>query len=348
MARSAVLDFPLAWPTGRALVSACLALSISVPLHAQAYPARSVHLVTAAAAGSASDFVARLLAPQFSASLKAPFIVENRPDAGGTNVLRSAAADGHTLQLASLGSLVIVPAIASAPYDPLEFLAPVAQVASMPNVLTVHPDAGATTLDDLIALAKKEPGRIRYATAGNGMPGIYAGELFKSVAKVDLAFVQPRNGIAALDDLAQGRVNFLIAATPTAVPHVKTGKIRALAVTANRRLQALPDVPTAIENGLASYEATTWYGIVVPAATPRETELWMPVIRRSDGMMPIIAVIRATNSPAFKRPARASRAAIQTIAASANAASICTRDEADALVASIFRFRRRMRLAIRA
>ena len=269
MARSAVLDFPLAWRTGRALVSACLALSISVPLHAQAYPARSVHLVTAAPAGSASDFVARLLAPQFSASLKAPFIVENRPDAGGTNVLRSAVADGHTLQLASLGSLVIAPAIASAPYDPLEFLAPVAQVASMPNVLTVHPDAGATTLDDLIALAKKEPGRIRYATAGNGMPGIYAGELFKSVAKVDLAFVQPRNGIAALDDLAQGRVNFLIAATPTAVPHVKTGKIRALAVTANRRLQALPDVPTAIENGLAGYEATTWYGIVVPAGTPQ-------------------------------------------------------------------------------
>ena len=275
MAGSGFFRFHLAWIQRfgcRGLGFALLLLLGAPSLLAQDYPTRPVRMLIGAPAGTAPDFIARLLAPKFSEALKTPVVVENRPGANGTAATKLTAKstpDGHTMHLAGIGALVIAPAMAKTPYDPLEKLAPVAQVVSMPNVLMVSTASPATGLDELIALAKKEPGRLTYAAVGNGIPGRYAGELFKAVAKVEIIPVQHQRGSDALNDLASGRLNFLVAATSTAVPQVKAGKARALAVTANKRLDALPDVPTVAEKGLAGYEATNWYGIVVPAGTPQ-------------------------------------------------------------------------------
>jgi tripartite-type tricarboxylate transporter receptor subunit TctC len=252
-----------------------LALWILVALQpalAQDYPTRPVRMLVGFPAGGATDFVARLTAPKYAEFLNQPFIVESRPGADGTvatNLAAKATPDGHTIHLATIGSLVIAPAIARVPYDPLQDLAPVSQVVSVPNVFIVHPASPAAKLDDLIALAIKEPGGLTYATAGNGMPGHLAAELFKTMAKVDIREVKHKSRSAAVSDLVTGHINLLVAATSTAVPQVRAGKARALAVTGSKRVSVLPEVPTAAETGLAGYEATNWYGIVAPAGTPR-------------------------------------------------------------------------------
>jgi tripartite-type tricarboxylate transporter receptor subunit TctC len=242
------------------------------PASAQDYPTRTVRLLIGFPAGGATAFVAGLMAPKYSASLKQPVMVESRPGADGTvatALTAKAAPDGHTLHLATIGSLVITPAIAKVSYDPLRDLAPVSQVVSMPNVFIVAAGSPAAKLSDLITLAKQNPRGLTYATADNGMPGRLAGELFKTMAKVDLLEAKYKNRGAAVNDLAAGHISLLVAATSTAVPQVKSGKARALAVTGNKRISALPDVPTAEESGLGGYEATNWYGVVVPAGTPQ-------------------------------------------------------------------------------
>lgn len=269
-------------------------LTASPPMLAEDYPARPVRMLIGFPPGGAADLVARLMAPMYARGLKQQFIVENRPGANGavaTNLTAKATPDGHTIHLATIGSLVITPAIAKVPYDPMQDLAPVSQVVSLQNVFIVHPQLPAATLNDLIALAKKNPGGLTYATAGNGISGHLAGELFKSIAKIDILHVTHKSRHAAVSDLVEGHVNVLVAATSTAVPQVKAGKARALAVTGGRRVAVLPEVPTAAEMGLRGYEATNWYGIVVPAGTPRRiidrlhketaTTLSMPEIEKA-------------------------------------------------------------------
>lgn len=274
-----------------------LALWLLPPLPAalaQDYPVRPVRMLIGFPAGGATDFVARLMARKYGEALKQPVIVERRPDRNGTaatSLTAKAAPDGYTINLATIGSLVILPALSKVPYDPVRDLAPVSQVVSMPNVFMVYPGAPTAKLNDLIALAKKKPRGLTYATAGNGMPGHLAGELFKSMAKVDILEVKYKSRSAAVNDLVTGHINLLVAATSTAVPEIKAGKARALAVTASRRISALPEVPTAEETGLGGYEASTWYGIVVPTGTPQRiidrlhketaTILSMPEIERA-------------------------------------------------------------------
>lgn len=255
---------------GRALALAVLANLVAMPTgSAQEYPTQAVKLVIGGRAGETADILANALAPRYSNALGTPVLVER--EASGvvaTKVAAKAAPDGYTVQLAGLGALVIAPALAKNPYDPMEHLAPVCQVVAMPNVLLINPASPARGLDDFITLAKKQPNALSYAAAGSGMPGELAGEMFNTVARVQMMPVRHKTGRAALEDLSQGRVSLLVAAAPSAIPQVKAGKARALAVTANKRLAALPDVPTAEEKGLA-YQASDWYGLVVPSGTPQ-------------------------------------------------------------------------------
>lgn len=244
----------------------------AAPAPAQDYPAKPVRILIGFPPGGATDLVARLMAPKFSELFKQQFVVENRAGANGviaTDLAAKAAPDGYTVHLATIGTLVISPAITKVPYDPLRSFAPVSQAVALQNIFIVHPSLPARSLNELIALARARPGALNYASSGNGSPGHLAGELFKSMAKVDIVHVPYKGGGPAIVDLVAGHIEIFVAVISTAVPHVKAGRARALAVTGAKRSGALPEVPTVAETGLKGYEAINWYGYVVPAGTPR-------------------------------------------------------------------------------
>jgi tripartite-type tricarboxylate transporter receptor subunit TctC len=244
---------------------------------AQEYPTKPVRIIIGFPPGGATDLVARLMAPKYAQALKQQFIVDNRPGANGTigtDLAAKAPPDGHTIHLATVGSLVLSPATTKVPYDPLKDFAPISQTVSLQNIFIVHPTLPVKTLKELIALAKKKPGAFNYASSGLASPGHLAGELFKTMAGVDMVHVPYKGGGPALTDLIAGHVEIFVAVISTAVPSVKAGKARALAVTGGKRAAALPDVPTVAEAALKGYEATNWYGMVAPAGTPQ------PVIDR--------------------------------------------------------------------
>ena len=239
---------------------------------AEPYPSKPVRIIVGFPPGGATDLVMRMMAPKYTQLLKEQFIVDNRPGANGvigTDLAAKAAPDGHTIHLATIGTLVISPAITKVPYDPFKDLAPVSQVVSLQNIFIVHPSLPVKTLKDLIALAKSKPGKFNFASSGNGSPGHLAAELFENMTKVDMVHVPYKGGGPAMTDLIAGHVEIFVAVISTAVPQVKAGKARALAVTGAKRAEALPDVPTVAETGLKGYEATNWYGLVVPSATPK-------------------------------------------------------------------------------
>lgn len=238
---------------------------------------KPVRLVVGFPPGGATDLVVRLMAPKFTEIFKQQFIVDNRPGANGViaaDLTAKAPPDGYLVHLAHIGSLVISPAVGKVPYDPFKDLAPITQVVSLQNIFIVHPSLPVKTLKELIALARAKPGRFNYATSGTGSPGHLAGELFKSMAKVDLVHVPYKGGGPALTDLVAGHIEIFVAVISTAVPQVRAGKARALAVTGASRSPALPEVPTVAEAAIKDYEASNWYGFVVPAATPQ------PIIER--------------------------------------------------------------------
>ena len=261
---------------GRAARLACLVAAgtalIAAPVAAQDYPAKAVRIVVGFPPGGASDLVARMMAPGYRDAFRQQVVIDNRPGANGvigSELAAKAAPDGYTLHLATIGSLVISPAIGRVPYDPLKDFAPVSQAVSLQNIFIVHPTLPARSLKDLIALARARPGLLNYASSGTGSPGHLAGELFKSMTKTDIVHVPYKGGGPALIDLIAGHVEVFVAVISTAVPQVKSGKAHALAVTGTRRAEALPHVPTVAESGLKGYEATNWYGMVAPAGTPR-------------------------------------------------------------------------------
>jgi len=261
----------------RAAAGAAIALAVAAPAAAQDFPAKPVRILIGFPPGGATDLVARIMAPRYSALLKQQFIVDNRPGANGvigSDLAAKAAPDGYTFHLATIGSLVLSPATSKVPYDPVRDFAPVSQAVALQNIFIVHPTLPARTIKDLIALARAQPGKLNFASSGTASPGHLAGELLKNMAGVNLVHVPYKGGGPALTDLVAGHVEIFVAVISTAVPQVKAGKARALAVTGPRRAAALPDVPTVAEAALKGYEATNWYGYVVPAATPR------PVIER--------------------------------------------------------------------
>jgi tripartite-type tricarboxylate transporter receptor subunit TctC len=238
----------------------------------QRYPTRPVRLVVGFPPGGATDLVARLMAPKYTELLKQQVVVENRPGANGTiatDLLTQALPDGHTIHLATFGSLVISPAVTKIPYDPVKDIAPVSLVVSLQNIFIVHPSVLARNLKELIALANKKAQGLNYASSGVGSPGNLAGELLRTMANVNLVHVPYKGGGPAMTDLIAGHVEVFAAVISTAVPQVQAGRARALAVTGRKRSAALPNVPTVAETGFKGYEAVNWYGMVVPAKTPR-------------------------------------------------------------------------------
>jgi tripartite-type tricarboxylate transporter receptor subunit TctC len=256
---------------------------------ADSYPGKPVRIIVGFPPGGATDLVMRMMTPKYTEIFNQQFIVDNRPGANGvigTDLAAKAAPDGHTVHLATIGTLVISPAITKVPYDPFKDLAPVSQVVALQNIFIVHPSLPAKTLKELIALAKSKPGKFNYATSGTGSPGHLAAELFKSMTKVDMVHVPYKGGGPAMTDLIAGHVEIFVAVISTAVPQVKAGRARALAVTGAKRAAALPDVPTVAETGLKGYEATNWYGLVVPSATPQ------PIVERLNA-----ATVKVLNMP---------------------------------------------------
>ena len=236
-----------------------------------AFPDKPVKIVVAFAPGSSTDIVARLIAEQLSASLGQPVVVENKPGAGGniaTQGVMNAPADGHTLLFHSVAYAVNPSLFANAGYDALADLAPVAMAAVTPNLLYVHPDVKATTLPELLALARV--GKLSYASSGNGTTTHLGAEwLFKALAKVDITHV-PFQPAAATHAVVSGQVPIASTSMPPAVPFVKSGKVRPIAVMSAQRSPALPDVPTVAELGYKDFEANTWFAVFAPGKTPPE------------------------------------------------------------------------------
>ncbi len=259
----------------RAALSLAATLAISTPhaaAAADAYPARPIRFVVAFPPGGGTDIIARSIAQKLAERLAQQVVVDNRPGAGGnigTDIVAKSAPDGYTLLMGSAGPLAINASLFDKmPFDPIRDLAPVTLAASTPNVLVVHPSLKAATVNELIALAKARPGEINFASSGHGTPAHLAGELFNSMAGVKLVHVPYKGAAPALADLLGGQVQLMFSTMPPALPHVKDGKLRALAVTSSKRSRAMPELPTVDEVALPGFEANTWHGVVVPADTP--------------------------------------------------------------------------------
>jgi tripartite-type tricarboxylate transporter receptor subunit TctC len=243
------------------------------------FPSRPVTMVVGFAPGGGTDIAARIIAKKLGDNLGSTVIVENRAGAGGNiaaDVVARANPDGHTILLSNVGALSVAPHLNSKlPYSPQRDLAPISMGAVFPNVLVVHPSVRATSVAEYVKVANAKPGSMSYGTSGVGGAGHLAGELFKMMAKVDMTHVPYKGGGPAMSDLLGGQIPSLFASAPSAVPHVKAGKIRALATTGPTRSAFFPDIPTIAEAGYPGYEATNWYAFVAPAKTARELiERW--------------------------------------------------------------------------
>jgi tripartite-type tricarboxylate transporter receptor subunit TctC len=239
---------------------------------AQTYPARPVHVIAGFAAGGGVDITARLIGQWLSDRLGQTFVIENRPGAGGnigTEVVANAAPDGYTLLLATVPNAVNATLYEKLNFNFIRDIAPIGGIIRVPQVVLVHPSVPAKTVPEFIAYAKANPGKVNMASAGNGSAPHMAGELFNVMAGVTLVHVPYRGQGPALTDLLGGQVQVLFATTPGTTDYIKTGKLRALAVTTAARAEVLPDVPTVGEY-VPGYEASQWYGLAAPRNTPSE------------------------------------------------------------------------------
>ena len=256
----------------RALCIAFCVLSGSV--FAQGYPAKTVRWIVPFPAGGGTDIIARTLAQKMTEAWGQQVIVDNRPGSGGTLGLATAAkspADGYTLVLAQTANVVLAPAVyAKLPYDPQTDLAPVTLVLSTPFVLVAHPSVPAKNARELVALARARPDDLSFGSSGNGTMSHLAGEMIKTMAGVRLLHVPYKGVPLATADLYSGRIALYVSPIPPMLAPVKDGRLRAIGVTGTQRSNAFPGVPTLAESGLPGYEATNWYGAMVPARTPRD------------------------------------------------------------------------------
>ena len=254
----------------------CVAgLSVAPAALAQAYPTKPVRVVVPYPPGGVGDTTMRAIAQQLSESLGQPFVIDNKPGASqmiGADAVAKAAPDGYTLFLGSVTSLAInVSSQKKMPYDPVKDFAPVSMLYFSPMYLVVNPAVPAHSVKELIALAKAQPGKLSFASIGQGGSIHLAGEMFKSMAGVDITHIPYKGSAPALTDIIGGQVNLMFDAGVSALPQVRAGKLRALAITTAKRVDSTPDLPTVAEaGGLPNYEATLWFGLVAPAATPRD------------------------------------------------------------------------------
>ncbi len=256
----------------RRMALAAALLGTALGATAQSYPDKPIRLVAPSTPGDAPDVIARLIAVKLTAVLGQPVVVENRPGAGGvvgSEVVAKSLPDGYTLIMGNAGSHGINAAVyARLPYDIQRDFAPVTQVAVAPNIMVINPAIPAKTVAEFIAYAKSQPGKLSYASGGNGSSAHMSMELFKSMADLDIQHVPYKGSTPALTDLVAGQVAVFIGNIPPTVPLVKGGKLRALAVTTMARSQLMPELPTIHEAGLPGYETVAWFGVLAPAETP--------------------------------------------------------------------------------
>lgn len=259
--------------TSATAVLAALGLMPALAQAADAYPSKPMRLIVALPAGGPTDILARLIAQPLSASLGQPIVVDNRPGAGGNigaELVAKSPADGYTLFMGTSGPLAINPSLyKNIGFDPLRDFAPVILAASAPFVIVAHPSLPANNVKELVALAKAKPGTVNYGSV-QGNASHLATELFDYMAGIKMTLVPYKGAAQATTDVIAGQIQLSFASTPGSVQLLKAGKIKSIAVTSAKRIAALPEVPTVAESGLPGYEASVWYGVVVPAKTPKE------------------------------------------------------------------------------
>ena len=248
------------------------------PATAQAWPAKPVRMVVPFPPAGGTDVIARVIGPRLGEALGQQVLIDNRAGANGnvgTELVARAAPDGYTVLLNGGGTLAVNPSLYSRlPYDSVRDFAPVSMVALQPSVLVVHPSVPARSVSELITLARSRPGQLNYASSGSGSLAHLCAEVFKRMAKIDMLHVPYKGAGPSLADLLAGQVHLIFASSPSVMPHVRNGRLRALGVTTAKRVRATPEVPTIAEAGLPGFELTGWYGLLAPAGTPS------PVVNR--------------------------------------------------------------------
>jgi len=261
--------------SSRALPAA-LALAglwMAAPVSAQPYPSKPIRVIVAFAPGGIADFAARSVSQRLSESLGVPVVVENRPGAGGitgAEVVAKSPPDGYTLLVTSISHTINPSVRKNLPFDAVRDFAPVTLITDAPNFLVVHPSLPVKSVKELIALARGRPGQITYASSGAGTSTHLSGELFKSLARIDIVHVPYKGGGPAVIDLVGGHVQMMFSTLPSVLQQVRAGKLRGLAVTGARRFPAAQEFPTMIEAGVAGFEVSGWSGMFAPAGAPRE------------------------------------------------------------------------------
>jgi tripartite-type tricarboxylate transporter receptor subunit TctC len=265
------------------------ALLWALPVAAQPYPSKPIRIVVPFPAGGIADLYARLIGARASESWGQPVVIENRTGAGGNiaaDAVAKSAPDGYTLVMGSFGTHAVnVSLFSKMPYDPVRDFSPIALVLEAEGLLVVHPSIPINSVADLIAHARSNPGKLTFASAGMGTASHLAGELFKSMAKVEMTHVPYKGNVPAITDLLAGQTSLLFATMPTVLPHAKAGKLRALATIGSARSAAAPDLPTIAET-LPGFEVNNWIGLFAPAGTPPD------IVRRWNG-----EVMRIMQSP---------------------------------------------------
>lgn len=249
-----------------------LALGTPLELAAQNYPSKQVRVIAPFPPGGGTDIIARLIQDKFSQALGQPVVIDNRPGASGilgTELTAKAAPDGYTIGMGTSNTLAANPSMfPKLPYDPRRDLAMISQIATQPNLLAVHPSLPVNNVNEILALARRRPGQLNYASSGNGSSHHLSGELLKVMGKVSMVHVPYKGTGTAITDALGGHVELVFAGTAALTTHIKAGRLRAIGVTSAKRLAALPDIPTIAEGGLPGYEITAWHGMIAPAGTP--------------------------------------------------------------------------------
>jgi len=280
-----------------ALATAAAAALSLAPLAAQAqaaFPAKPITIIVPFSAGGTTDILARVVGQYMARDLGQTVVVDNRAGAGGNIGGQAAArapADGYTLFIGTVGTHAINQSLyKKMPFDPIKDFAPLSRVAMVPNLLVANPSQPFKSVKEMIAYAKANPGKVNFGSAGNGSSIHLSGELFKQMTGVDMQHVPYKGSAPAVSDLIGGQISVMFDNMPSAIPHVKAGKLRALAVTTAKRSPALPDVPTIAEAGVPGYEATSWFGLLAPAGTPA------PVVAKLNA-----SILKALADPEVKK-----------------------------------------------
>jgi len=255
------------------LLPLAVALLIAVQAAAQNYPTRPVRVIVPFAAGGNTDITARAIGVRLSEVFGQQIVVENRPGGAtniGTELVAKAPPDGYTILMGGATNAINMSTQAKPPYDTVRDFAPIILCVKDANVLTTHPSLPAKNLKELIALARARPGQLNFASSGLGSSNQMAGELFKVMAQVNIVHIPHKGNTPALTDTLAGNVEMMFSGVPVLVPHIQSGRLRAIAIGSLKRFVAIPDVPTFDESGLKGYEATTWFGLMAPVKTPKE------------------------------------------------------------------------------